>query len=153
MRKPIIVQYEDLETLVKSAYRIKSPEPLTGWMPEPIHFVTGTGRRLKKRKYHVTWAEYLKRIRERNKVWGYTNGSTSGKIVIRYWISEDATDRDIVEFFAHELGHHTGRSYSNTRLEEAKAVTYERVGVLAYDIMKMIREEGIGYNRKKKGNK
>ena len=152
IRKPIIIRYKDLEQLVKVAYLIKSPAPLTGWMPEPIIFQTGSGKKLKGKKYHVTWNEYLKRIREKSKIWGITNSGK--KLVIRYWVSSEATEKDIIEFFAHEIGHHMGRAYVDEMLEEKKAVSYERVAGLAYDIAKLVqKEDRVGYNKPKKGKK
>ena len=135
--KPILVRYDDLEALVKSAFFIKRKGPLTGPMPmaEPVIQKSSV---LTTKWERMTFEEYIDRCRGR-KIWGYTNPGR--KIVIRYWMSPKATIEDVMEFMAHEIGHHMGKKYVDYAKEEIKAREFEVTALVAYRLAKSIVKE------------
>lgn len=139
---PVLVKYDDLEALVKSAFHIKKRGPLTGPLPYPEMVIQKSGS-LRSKMQKMTFEEYIERCRA-SKIWGYTNNGR--KIVIRYWISPKAKIEDILEFFAHEIGHHMGKKYANHLKEEEKAREFEVTAVVAYRLAKDIL-------KKKRANK
>jgi len=134
---PVLVRYDDLEALVKSAFRVKKKGPLTGPMPGKEIVMDKSGS-LKSKMKRMTFEDYIDHCKC-SRVWGYTNSGK--KIVIRYWMSKDATLEDVLEFFAHEIGHHLGKKYSNHIKEEKKAREFEVAAIVAYRLAKSVLKE------------
>jgi hypothetical protein len=62
--------------------------------------------------------------------WGWVDDSK----VIHYWIGKDTPIKELIHFFAHEIGHQTGEQNSDDYLEEMRAEQFGRVATLAYDL-------------------
>jgi hypothetical protein len=62
---PVLVKYDDLEALVKSAFRIKRAGPLTGLMPKSEMTMIKSGS-LRSKMERITFEEYISRCRKSN---------------------------------------------------------------------------------------
>lgn len=68
-------------------------------------------------------------------IWGYTDNFGC----IHYW-HEKATFPSILEFFAHEIAHNTGKPCEDKTEEELRADEYAKVAVQAYDFALRINQ-------------
>jgi uncharacterized protein YjaZ len=72
----------------------------------------------------------LKNIKKRG-TWGFIDD----KKLIHCWVSSKAKFENVIQLFAHELGHRQ-KPWHNRRLEEIKANKYGSVAKMAYQISK-----------------
>uniref|UniRef100_A0A6M3K8F6 Uncharacterized protein n=1 Tax=viral metagenome TaxID=1070528 RepID=A0A6M3K8F6_9ZZZZ len=70
------------------------------------------------------------------KVWAWVEN----KETIHFFVRKNATERDLVHCFSHEIGH-TQRPFHKSLIEEKKACIYSKVALMAYDIAKQIKRE------------
>lgn len=72
----------------------------------------------------------MKLVRRR-KCWGFLED----KDTIHYWAGKGATELDLLDLFAHEIGH-MERPYHRSLQEEQKANKYSKVATIAYCAMR-----------------
>jgi len=77
----------------------------------------------------VDWSLYLSSIKEQG-IYGFVEGDN----IIHLWIGKDLPMADLIHFFAHEIGHNTGKKYKDTYKEEVKAESYGIVAELAFKL-------------------
>jgi hypothetical protein len=76
--------------------------------------------------------EYAKQLTEMG-VWGFADTRAKPYPVIHYWHDGKRTERQLVFFFCHEMGHCVGRPAARGWPEENRADDYGAVALLALE--------------------
>ena len=74
------------------------------------------------------------------KVWAWVEN----KETIHFFARKNATERDLVDCFSHEIGH-LQRPFHRSLIEEQKACMYSKVALMAYDIATQFKKETKGF--------
>lgn len=69
-------------------------------------------------------------------VWGFTDTKTRK---IYFWADRNAVKRKLIEFFAHEIGHNSGKKCADVVKEEMRADEYANVATLAFDMANKLK--------------
>lgn len=77
----------------------------------------------------ITVIDFVKRIKGQG-IWGYVGNDN----VIHYWTNGRQSVKVLINFFAHEIGHQTGKHQRPVAMEEYKADSYAEVAAFAYKL-------------------
>lgn len=73
----------------------------------------------------------LKEMIENNGYWGF---ALTEEVEIHYWVKNNVAKKDLIFFFAHELGHIIGKADKDDLQEELRADSYAKVALKAYEL-------------------
>lgn len=77
----------------------------------------------------IAYEQWEEGIKEQG-IWGFVDGDN----VIHYWVGKELTTEELIHFFAHEIGHNTGKQHKDFLKEELRAESYALVAKLAYQM-------------------
>lgn len=72
---------------------------------------------------------------EQQGIWGWIDDNK----VINYWIGKELSMEELIHFFAHEIGHQTGKKDDDEFQEEMRAEGYGYTATMAYSFAKLVK--------------
>ncbi len=121
-------QYDTIEDLVCPFFQIKRREIAFGTLP-------GCDTDGNRTEFPI---RQIVDVIKKTGIWGYTDDIGC----IHYW-HDNASFHSILEFFAHEIAHHTGTPDEDTIAEEMRADEYAKVAVTAYAFAVSLHENRV----------
>lgn len=79
--------------------------------------------------------QYQKEGIEQQGIWGWIDDEK----IIHYWIGKDLSMEELIHFFAHEIGHQTGKQDEDEFQEEMRAEGYGYTATMAYEFAKSVK--------------
>lgn len=122
-----LLKYEDVECLYLDLYKLDNPDITE----DDIKNASNEFEDSEGKEYTLTFDEVISNIKKQG-FWAHIG--TKDKI-IRYWIDKDnnLNLKELIGFFAHEIGHVSGTPIEDELKEEMRAEEYSYVASLAYD--------------------
>lgn len=84
----------------------------------------------------ISFEKFKESIEEQG-IWGWVDENK----VIHCWVGKNLPLEDLIHFFAHEIGHRTGKPNKDFLKEELRAEEFGNVSVLSYKFAKQLKSK------------
>lgn len=123
-------RYENIDEIFLASFQ-SDDEPITA---EDLKEITVSGLDSNENELEFSYEQQKEGIVEQGH-WGWIDSDN----VIHYWIGKELSMKELIHFFAHEIGHGTGEPEEDGFKEEMRAESYGSVATLAYEFAKLIK--------------
>lgn len=132
MEKIKFKKHKTIQSLLKQYYNFEKAEDFSLKDIGEIGLCDGAGK-----EFTITIQDEIDNWKQIG-YWGFADSNTR---TVHYWVTPTIDKSELLFFFAHEIGHLSGKQYKNELREEMRADSYAFAATLALKIVNRIKKE------------